>query len=121
MNGTTSILSAWFHPVTRCFLLDLVLCVASIRHLSVLLGTAPVGESEAGQGFPWLRGGLIVVGGRLVTWRWNAFLTLDVQLPDRPLPSSKKLCSASGFLPKSCSRSVPPRGRDCVITPARVS
>lgn len=36
-----------------------------IRHLSVVLGTAPVGASEERQRFPWLRYGLVSVCGML--------------------------------------------------------
>lgn len=41
------------------------LVLLCISHLSVLLGTAPIGVTEARQRFPWLRSGLVAVGGLL--------------------------------------------------------
>jgi hypothetical protein len=41
------------------------LVLLCIRHLSVLLGTAPDDETKAGEEFPWLRSGLVAVGGLL--------------------------------------------------------
>lgn len=41
------------------------LVLLCIRHLSLLLGTAPVSVTEVSQKFPWLRSGLIALGGLL--------------------------------------------------------
>jgi hypothetical protein len=41
------------------------LVLLCIRHLSVLLGAAPVNQTKADEEFPWLRSGLVAAGGLL--------------------------------------------------------
>ena len=42
------------------------LVLLCIRYLSVMLGTAPAGATDARKRFPWLRGGLVAIGGLVV-------------------------------------------------------
>jgi hypothetical protein len=76
------------------------LVLLCIRHLSVLLGTAPVDETKAGHRSPWLRSGLIGAGGLLV---YLAVEGLLLQV------SSLKLTYVQGFIRFDEFTSVPPQ------------